>query len=139
LSNVARLLTLGEPTTEQSDTYKNLVALREAALRAIQPGANAKDVYKAVKNIAEEKGVQFAPLLAIGAGVGVTNYEPPFISEADDTEIKPGMVMVLNPVIEGPEGQLYMSKDTVLVTEEGAELIGWFKDWREPFISSYTL
>jgi hypothetical protein len=31
-----------------------------------------------------------------------------------------------------------MAKDTFLITEEGNKLIGWWKDWREPFISNYT-
>jgi Xaa-Pro dipeptidase len=77
-------------------------------------------------------------MLALGAGVGVSNYEPPYISAVDDTEIKSGMVLVLNPVVEGPRSELYMSKDTVVVTEEGAEVVGWFKDWRVPFICNYT-
>jgi hypothetical protein len=48
------------------------------------------------------------------------------------------MVIVLNPVVEAPGGELLMGKDTVFITEEGAEVVGWFKDWREPFICNYT-
>ena len=136
--NGARILTMGEPTDEQTRSYNHLVALREAAIKALRPGVKAKDVYMAVIGEADEKGVQVAPMLALGAGVGVSNYEPPYISAVDDTEIKSGMVLVLNPVVEGPRSELYMSKDTVVVTEEGAEVVGWFKDWRVPFICNYT-
>jgi len=137
-SNGARMLTMGEPTEEQKAAYQGLVALREVALQHMKPGARCKDVYTAVKQAADEKGIQLVPNLVIGAGVGVTNYEPPYISGADETELQPGMVIVLNPVVEAPGGELLKGKDTVFITEEGAEVVGWFKDWREPFICNYT-
>ncbi len=137
-SNGARMLTMGDPTSEQISAYKSLVSLRETALTAIRPETKAKDVYAAIKQAADERGVNLIPKIALGAGVGVTNYEPPYISEADGTELKPGMIIVLNPVVIGPNNELIMGKDTVVVTEQGAELVGWFKDWREPFICNYT-
>ena len=136
--NGARMLTMDEPTHEQAQSYSHLVALREAAMKTLRPGIRARDVYMAIINEADEKGIQVAPLLALGAGVGVSNYEPPLISSGDDTEIKAGMVLVLNPVVEGLGGELYMGKDTVVVTEQGAEVVGWFKDWQTPFICNYT-
>jgi Xaa-Pro dipeptidase len=137
-SNGARMLTMGEPTEEQLAAYQGLVALREAALRHMKPGVKCRDVYTAVKQAADEKGIQLVPNLVIGAGVGATNYEPPYISGADESELQPGMVIVLNPVVKAPGGELLMGKDTVFITEKGAEIVGWFKDWREPFICNYT-
>ncbi|HUV55488.1 MAG TPA: M24 family metallopeptidase [Candidatus Krumholzibacteriaceae bacterium] len=137
-SNGARMLTMGEPTEEQKAAYQSLVALREVALQHMKPGARCKDVYTAVKQAADEKGIQLVSNLVIGAGVGVTNNEPPYISGADETELQPGMVIVLNPVVEAPGGELLMGEDTVFITENGAKVVGWFKDWREPFICNYT-
>jgi len=137
-SNGARMLTMGEPTEEQKAAYQGLVALRGVALQHMKPGARCRDVYTAVKQAADEKGIQLVPNLVIGAGVGVTNHEPPYISGADETELQPGMVIVLNPVVEAPGGELLMGRDTVFITEDGAEVVGWFKDWREPFICNYT-
>jgi Xaa-Pro dipeptidase len=137
-SNGARMLTMGEPTEEQWAAYQGLVALREVALQHMKPGARCRDVYTAVKQAADEKGIQLMPNLVVGAGVGVTSHEPPYISGADETELQPGMVVVLNPVVKAPAGELLMGKDTVFITEKGAEIVGWFKDWREPFICNYT-
>jgi Xaa-Pro dipeptidase len=137
-SNGARMLTMGEPTEEQWAAYQGLVALREAALQHMKPGTKCRDVYTAVKQAADEKGIQLVTNLVIGAGVGVTNHEPPYISGADETELQPGMVVVLNPVVKAPGGELLMGKDTVVITEKGAKVVGWFKDWREPFICNYT-
>lgn len=137
-SSGARMLTMGEPTEEQKAAYQGIVALREVALQQMKPGVRCRDVYTAVKQAADEKGIQLVPNLVIGAGVGVTNYEPPYISGADETELQPGMVVVLNPVVEAPGGELLMGRDTVFITENGANVVGWFKDWREPFICNYT-
>lgn len=137
-SKGARMLTMGEPTEEQTVAFQGLVALREVALRHMKPGAKCRDVYTAVKRAGDEKGIKLVPNLAIGAGVGVTDYEPPYISGADETMLQQGMVVVLCPVVRAPGGELLMGRDTVFITEEGAEVVGWFKDWREPFISNYT-
>lgn len=137
-SNGARMLTMGKPTEEQKAAYQGIVALREVALQQMKPGVKCRDVYTTVKQAADEKGIQLVPNLVVGAGVGVTNYEPPYISGADETELQPGMVIVLNPVVAAPGGELLMGRDTVFITEKGAKVVGWFKDWREPFICNYT-
>jgi Xaa-Pro dipeptidase len=137
-SNGARMLTMGELTEEQKASYQGLIALREVAIQHMKPGARCSDVYTAVKQAADEKGIQLVPNLVIGAGVGVTNYEPPYISGADETELRSGMVIVLNPIVKTPSNELLMGKDTVRITEKGAKIVGWFKDWREPFICNYT-
>ena len=70
--------------------------------------------------------------------MGVTNYEPPYISGADETVLGPGMVVIFTPVVHGAGGELLMNKDVFVITEDGNKVIGWWKDWREPFICNYT-
>jgi Xaa-Pro dipeptidase len=48
------------------------------------------------------------------------------------------MVVIFNPVVHGVNEELLMSKDVFVITEDGNRIIGWWKDWREPFISNYT-
>ncbi len=136
--NGARMLTMGEPTEEQTADYQTLVALRDAALQNMKPGVRCSDVYEAVRQAAAEKGIQLVGKVAVGAGVGTTNHEPPYISGADHTKLKPGMVLNLNPVVRAPSGELLMGRDTVVITEDGAKVVGWYKDWREPFTANYT-
>ena len=114
------------------------MTLRETAREALMPGAKASDVYWAVKATADEKGIALESKLTLGAGIGASNYEPPYISEADETVLEPGMIIVISPAIRDAKDNLLMSKDTFLITEEGNKLIGWWKDWREPFIANYT-
>jgi Xaa-Pro dipeptidase len=135
----SRLMTQGYPTAEQRKTYGYIVALREAAISAIKPGTKCSEVYKAMKAAAKELGVKLIEGLALGHGIGVADVEAPYISANDETKICPGMVLVIRPVVEGPKGELLWSSDTVVVEEKGSSIVGWYKDWREPYVANYTL
>ena len=74
----------------------------------------------------------------MGHGIGVTTYERPYLTEVDDTQLSAGMMLVLDPILYGPGAELLRTKDTVLITETGCEIVGWYKDWREPYIPPYT-
>jgi len=136
--NGARMLSMGDMTEEQEADYNKLVILRETAREQLQPGTKINEVYDAVKEVAARKGITLEPKITFGSGVGVTNYEPPYISEADETVLQPGMVVIFSPVVHGTNGELLMNKDTFFITEEGNKIVGWWKDWREPFICNYT-
>jgi len=138
-SDASRMMTMGEPTEEQTAAYNGLVALRKKALEAMRPGVKCSQVYQAMKSAAYEKGIELIPGMGLGHGVGATTHEPPYLTAADDTELKPGMVVVLDPLIRGPAGEILRSKDTVVVTEEGARMVGWFVDWRMPYVANWTL
>jgi len=71
--------------------------------------------------------------------VGKTSHEPPYIVEDDETELHPGMVLVLDPVVLGPKDEILRSKDTILVTETGCRILGWYVNWRAPYIAAYNL
>ena len=132
------MLALDEMTDEQKADYQKLVILRETARAKLKPGVKASEVYEAVKSIAAEKGITVEPKIVLGAGVGVTNYEPPYISGADETALVPDMVVIFTPVVRGAGGELLMNNDVFVITEDGNKIIGWWKDWREPFICNYT-
>jgi Xaa-Pro dipeptidase len=135
----SRLMTQGYPKKEQREAYSHLVALREAALACMKPGTKCSDVYQAVKAAAKDRGVKIFEKLALGHGIGVADMEAPYISAKDDTVICTGMALVVRPVIEGPDGELLWSSDTVFIEEDGPFVVGWYKDWRAPYIANYTL
>jgi Xaa-Pro aminopeptidase len=137
-SNGVRMLAMDEMTEKQKLEYQNLVDLSEVAKEQIKSGVKASDIYHALKAYADETGIKLEQKLALGAGVGVSNYEPPYLSAADETVLEPGMVIVFTPIVYGTNGELLMSNDTFQVTEEGNKIIGRWKDWREPFIANYT-
>ncbi|MCX6648387.1 MAG: M24 family metallopeptidase [Candidatus Bathyarchaeota archaeon] len=135
----SRLMTLGYPTAEQREAYNNIVALREAALAAMKPGAKCSDVYKAMKAAAKDRDAKLVEGLALGHGIGVADVEAPYLSAKDDTKLCIGMALVIRPVVEGPKGELLWCNDTVILEDGGPRVVGWYKDWRAPYVANYTL
>ncbi len=138
-SDAARMMTMGEPTEEQSASYDALIALNEAAIGRVKPGAESREIYSAVQEKARDLPVELIPSLGVGHGVGVSPLEPPYLNASDSTVIKVGMVLVISPMIYGPEGEIMASKDTVIVTEDGCRRVGWYMDWRDPYVANWTL
>jgi len=93
----------------------------------------------AMKAAAKDRGTKIVEKLALGHGIGVADMEAPYISGKDDTVLCVGMAFVIRPVIEGPEGELLWSSDTVCIEKDGPHVVGWYKDWRAPYIANYTL
>ena len=132
----SRLMTMGWPLPEQARAYEGLVAMRKAAINAVRPGATCADIYAAMLNAAKLAGV--TPITGVhwGHGIGVSSQEAPWIAPDDNTPLKEGMVLVLNPHIQGPGETILYNRDTVLINFKGCKILGWYKDWREPFIAS---
>ena len=57
-----------------------------------------------------------------------------FLSAGDQTQIEEGMIIVIDGLIEH-KGLLYRSRDTVVITDNGPEILNWYKDWREPYFA----
>lgn len=133
-ADAARIMVLGDPTPEQREAYGWLVFLREAALRFIQPGKKCCEVYRLVKAEADKAGIPWVAQIGLGHGIGVAPVEPPFLADGDETVLRENMILVLEPVIQTDQGAVLYAKDTVLVTPSGCRLLGWYKDWREPYI-----
>jgi hypothetical protein len=72
--------------------------------------------------------------MPLGFSIGVAPMEAPFICAGDHTEIADGMVMVIDLVVQHEE-VLYRSRDTVTISSEGAQIVDWYKDWREPYLA----
>jgi Xaa-Pro dipeptidase len=138
-SDAARMVIMGEPSADQNKTYDGLVALRTVAVEAMRPGAKCSEIAKMISEEGKRKGIELIRELGFGHGVGVTTYEPPYICESDNTPLETGMVLVLDPVVYGPQREIMRSKDTVLITDRGCKILNWYKDWRTPFIPARVL
>lgn len=132
-SDAARMLTMGTPTAQQSRAYQQVVAVREKALQLIRPGVACNSIAEKLRQFCTSEAVPVLAGHGFAHGIGVTPVEPPFIDASDTTVLKPGMVVVINPTVRGPEDRLVRSYDTVVVGESGCRIIGWYKNWDEPY------
>jgi Xaa-Pro dipeptidase len=138
-SDAARMLTMGPATAEQSSAYQQVVSIREKALGLLRPGAVCSEIAQELQDYCKSKSIPLQLEHGFGHGIGVTPIEPPFIDSSDATALKAGMVLVISPTVRGPAGGLVRSYDTAVIENEGGRLVGWYKDWNEPYkaVASY--
>lgn len=126
LSELERTMVIGDPSPEHERMFAHMVALQEVAFAAIRPGARCADVDLAVRAYFEEHGLWPYWRHHTGHAIGLRYHEGPFLDSGDETEIRPGMVFTVEPGLYVPELGGFRHSDTVLVTEDGVELLTYY-------------
>ena len=125
-SELERTMFVGEPSPEQEKYFNLMLAMQDVALAAIKPGRPCADVDRAVRRFAAENGITELLRHHVGHNLGLEVHEAPFLDEGDEREIKPGMVFSVEPGIYVPGLGGFRHSDTVLVTEDGIEMITYY-------------
>ena len=132
-SNAARMMVMSRDMSDrQAKEYGYLVELRKMLLELLAPGTCCSDIFSSALSQAGDLGIPVVSELGMGHGIGVGPVEPPYLNSCDTTRIEVNMVLVLDPVVKTESGIL-RSKDTVVIKEDGAEIVNWYKNWREPY------
>lgn len=139
-ANDSRMMVKSEMNSSQKFFAAKMADLRRFACSQIKPGAVMQDIFDAIYTKSIEMGLHMAEKFGFGHGIGVTPMEPPFISAADETVLEKDMVIVLSLGASYTTGssELYITKDTLFVTEDGCKLIGWYENWDYPYTAAYT-
>jgi Xaa-Pro dipeptidase len=123
LSELERTLILGEPSTEQTRYFELMVAVQDLAFEEIRPGRKCADVDRPIREFYQAHGIQETWRHHTGHAIGYGMHESPFFDIGDETRIEPGMVFTVEPGIYLPGFAGFRHSDTVLVTEDGMELL----------------
>ncbi len=110
----------GRFTELQERAYRAVLEAQKAAIAAMKPGVTRQRTHEIAKEIVERWG--FDSRYAHGAGhfVGMAVHDVGDYSRP----LEVGMVIAVEPIIEIPEESLHIRiEDTVLITEEGAEIL----------------
>ncbi len=126
MAELERNLFVGKPTNEIIKYHKIALKLQDVALNTLRPGVKASDVDKAVINAAKELGVIDYLLHHSGHGLGLETHEAPFLDIGDNTVLRPGMVITVEPGIYIPGLGGFRHSDTVVVREDGIEVITYY-------------
>ena len=122
-AELERALIVGEPTDEMRMLFDHAVAAQHVAIEAIRPGATCADVDGAVMQYFERNDLLRYWRQHTGHGIGLRNHEAPFLDVGDHTPLEPGMVFTVEPGLYDPAVGGFRHSDTVVVTDEGAELL----------------
>jgi Xaa-Pro aminopeptidase len=126
LSELERTMVIGEPTREQERMFAHMKALQEVAFDAIEPGALCSDVDNAVRAYLDEHDLMPHWRHHTGHAIGLRYHEGPFLDSGDSTEIRPGMVFTVEPGLYAPDLGGFRHSDTVLVTNDGIEILTYY-------------
>jgi Xaa-Pro aminopeptidase len=119
--DMARALVVGTASVDQRRLLESTHKIFNECEALLGPGVKGADVHRLATDVATAEGYTLPFLL--GHGIGCQNWEPPFLSGEDVTELAPGMVITLEPGIYVPDVGGARLENTFLITETGAEAL----------------
>lgn len=94
----------------------------DVALRDLRPGMRASDAHRILSDALSAQGVTPASG-RLGHGLGVTLTEWPSFTPLDDTELRSGMVLTLEPGAITEDRTLIVHEENIVLRPEGSELL----------------
>ena len=109
--------------------YEVVYAATEAGFAAAKPGATTTDVYEAMWSVMEAGGALGNDVGRLGHGLGMQLTEYPSNRPGDDTVLKAGVVLTLEPGMEFAPGQYMVHEENIVIRSHGAE---WLSKRADP-------
>ncbi|MDW4497971.1 Xaa-Pro peptidase family protein [Sulfitobacter sp. D35] len=117
-----RNFAIGLPSDAASRAHAALHAATEAALSALRPGLQARDVHRLLVDGLRDNGA--LPCGGrLGHGLGLALTEWPSFTPKDETVLRAGMVLTLEPAAEVAPGRILVHEENLVLREHGAELL----------------
>lgn len=107
----------------QDEIYAIVLKALEAGISAVKEGVKAREVDAAARSVIESYGYGENFGHSTGHGVGLSVHEAPKLSAGDDTILKAGMVVTVEPGIYLPEWGGVRIEDMVLVEKGRGRLL----------------
>ena len=123
MSDITRTLWLGTPKDELHNIYSAVFNVQQACVRKIAPGVSSKDIDLFQREEFEKLGLSQYICHSLGHGVGLEIHEAPTLSRLSEDILSPGMVVTVEPGLYIPDVGGVRIEDTVLVTEDGFEVL----------------
>ena len=122
-SELERTMIVGEPTAKQRECFEIMLAAQQIGIERSGPGVPLAEVDRAVHDFLVQQGMEEFLRHHTGHHLGYLPHEPPFIDRNSPGEMQPGQVFSIEPGIYIPGHGGYRHSDTILITEEGIEVL----------------
>jgi Xaa-Pro aminopeptidase len=106
--------------------FEHMRAAQQTAFDTLRPGATCADVDRAVRRYYEANDLLPYWKHHTGHGIGLRYHEAPFLDLGDQTVLRPGMILTVEPGLYAPDLGGFRHSDTVLITEEGLEILTYY-------------
>ncbi|NHJ48109.1 MAG: aminopeptidase P family protein [Asgard group archaeon] len=125
-SELERTMIMGEPTDKQTKYFEIMVKAQDAALEAFGPNVKNADVDRAARKVFKDEGVWDLVQHHTGHAIGMEGHERPFLDIGSKVVMKPGMVFTVEPGIYIHDFAGFRHSDTVVITEDGSEMVTYY-------------
>ena len=122
-SDMTRTVALGQVSETQYEIYDIVLQSQLEALKSIKPNVQCKEIDKIARDIITNKGYGECFGHGLGHSVGIEIHENPAFNTRDETSIKKGMVITVEPGIYLPDKFGVRIEDMVVITDDGFENI----------------
>lgn len=116
-----RSVFFGEPGPEYRRVHALVMAAQAAGIAALRAGNTCAQADAAARAVIADAGYGEAFRHRLGHGIGMDVHEPPFLTAADSTALRPGMCFTVEPSIFIPHQLGCRVEDVVVVRENGGE------------------
>ena len=123
LGETERVGFFGSPSQEEIKAFSIMLEAQDAALEALGPGIPCSEVQRVVDAVFARHGVSSAMKHHTGHGKGLETHEHPYLDRGESTILEPGMVLSVEPGLYYSGRGGYRHSDTVLVTDDGVEIL----------------
>ncbi|MCA9098378.1 MAG: aminopeptidase P family protein, partial [Planctomycetaceae bacterium] len=118
-SDLTRTMLTGKPDRKFQKIYETVLEAQRLSIEAIAPGVKCGDVDAVARDFIKAAGYGKYFDHGLGHGIGLDIHELPRFSQGSETELKPGMVVTVEPGIYLPGWGGVRIEDDVLVTKQG--------------------
>ncbi|HEX8916230.1 MAG TPA: Xaa-Pro peptidase family protein [Humisphaera sp.] len=123
-SDMTRTLSVGNISPRLKEAYKACVEAQKAAVAVLRPGVMTMNADRAARDVIERAGFGDYFGHGLGHGLGRQIHELPSLRHTGgDEELRPGMVVTVEPGIYIPGEGGVRVEDDVLITHSGCELL----------------
>lgn len=122
-SDLTRTLFTQAPTRKFEKVYHTVLKAQERAIKAIRPGVKCNVVDAKARDFIADAGFGKWFGHGLGHGIGLEIHEQPRFSPTTETELRPGMIVTVEPGIYLPGQGGVRIEDDVLVTADGCEVL----------------
>ncbi|WP_442510965.1 M24 family metallopeptidase [Novipirellula sp. SH528] len=122
-SDITRTLSIGKVSSEFERAYEAVLAGQLAAIAAIKPGVEGKEIDRIARGEIEKAGLGNKFNHGLGHGIGLQIHESPRMSSNCEDVLAEGMIVTVEPGVYIANDFGIRIEDDVLVTKTGCEVL----------------
>jgi Xaa-Pro aminopeptidase len=122
-SDLTRMIVTGTISPKLEKLYRVVLQAQRRGIEAVRPGVLGGEVDAASREVIRQAGFGKNFGHGLGHGIGLEIHEGPRVSQNSKTELKPGMVVTVEPGVYLPGWGGIRIEDDVLVTRTEHEVL----------------